>query len=167
MDNRERVRRLTSRDTEEILEALRELKLDKSTPPSDAVVDAGLELMKSPDPEVRYEAVWALCLHWGHMRTLPMLRAMLEGLETDLEVQIIVARSIGSMVERDGHSDEHSFRVLARIALDESASAELRGVAYVSLRAAAGLIPAEEEARLQEDIRHLDVDWEWLRTMVG
>lgn len=167
MDNRERVRHLTSQNTEEILEALRELKLDKETPPSDEVVDAGLELMKSPDSEVRYEAVWALCLHWGHMRTLPMLRAMLEGRETELEVQLIAARSLGSMVERCGHPDEQSFRVLARVALDGSAAAELRGVAYISLRAAAGLLPAEEEARLPEDIRHLEVDWKWLRAMAG
>lgn len=167
VDDRERVRHLTSYDKEEVLEALRELKLDKETPPSDEVVNAGLELMKSLDSELRYEAVWALCLHWGHLRTLPMLRAMLEGQEKELEVQIIAARSIGSMVERWGHPDEQSFRVLARVALDESAAAELRGVAYTSLRAAAGLLPPEEEARLEEDIRHLDVDWKWLRAMAG
>jgi hypothetical protein len=50
---------------------------------------------------------------------------MLEGRETELEVQIIVARSIGSMVERCGHPDERSLRVLARIALDESAARNL------------------------------------------
>jgi hypothetical protein len=161
------VRHLTSKDTEEILEALRELKLDKETPPSDEVVEAGLELMRNPNSEVRYEAVWALCLHWGQMRALPMLRTMLEGWEKDLEVRIIIARSIGSMVERNGHPDEQSFRVLARVALDESEAAELRGVAYTSLRAAAGLLPAEEEARLEEDIRQLDVDWKWLSAMAG
>ncbi|QRN95220.1 HEAT repeat domain-containing protein [Archangium violaceum] len=159
------MRRLTSNDTEEILDALRELKLDKGTPPSDEVVDAGLELMKSPDVELRYEAIWALCLHWGHMRTLPMLRAMLEGREKDLEVLLLAARSAGSMVERCGSPDEETFRVLARVALNESADAELRGVAYTSLRAAAGLLSAQEEARLPDDIRKLDVEWEWLRAM--
>lgn len=79
MDNAERVRHLSSEDTGEILEALRELKLDKETPPSDEVAEAGLALMQSPDVEVRYEAVWALCLHWGHMRTLPMLRPCWRG----------------------------------------------------------------------------------------
>ncbi|HYO70370.1 MAG TPA: HEAT repeat domain-containing protein [Archangium sp.] len=123
--------------------------------------------MKSPDSELRYEAVWALCLHWGHPRTLPMLRAMLAGGETELEVQILAARSICSMVERSGHPDEQSFKTLARVALDESATAELRGVAYTSLRAAAGLLSAEQEASLPEDIRQLQVDWEWLRAMAG
>ncbi len=167
MDNSERVRRLTSKDTEEFLEALRELKLDKETPPSDEVVTVGLELMKSPDAEVRYEAVWALCLHWGHMRTLPMLRAMLEGQEKDVEVLIIAARALGSMIERCGQPDEESFRVLARVALDESADAELRGSAYVSLRAAAGLLPPQEQGRLPEDIHQLEVDEAWLRAMAG
>ncbi|MCY1074441.1 HEAT repeat domain-containing protein [Archangium lansingense] len=143
------------------------MKLDKETPPSEEVVDAGLKLMKSPDPETRYEAVWALCLHWGDMRTLPMLRSMLEGQETDLEVQIIVARSVGSMVQRCGQPDEQSFKSLARVALDESAASEFRGVAYISLRAAAGLLPAAEEAHLPEDIHHLEVDWKWLRAMDG
>jgi len=161
------VRHLTSNNTGEILEALRELKLDRETPPSDEVVEVGLELMKSPDAEVRYETVWALCLHWGHVRTLPMLRAMLEGQELDVEVLIIAARSLGSMVERGGLPDEESFKVLARVALDESADAELRGVAYVSLRAAAGLLPAREQALLPEDIRQLAVDWEWLRARAG
>jgi hypothetical protein len=167
VDNAERVLRLTSKKVEEVLGALRELKLDKDTPPSDEVVDAGLELMRSPDVEVRYEAVWALCLHWAHMRTLPMLRAMLEGRETDVEVLVIAARSLGSMLERCGQPDEEGFRVLARVALDESANAELRGVAYVSLRAAAGLLPAQEQALLSEDIRRLEVDDEWLRAMAG
>ncbi|HEX5753660.1 MAG TPA: HEAT repeat domain-containing protein [Archangium sp.] len=167
MDNRERVRHLTSSHPEEVLEALRELKLDRDTPPSEEVMEAGLELMKSPDSELRYEAVWALCLHWGHPRTLPMLRAMLEGGEKDLEVQLLAARSIGSMVERCGHPDEQSFKTLARVALDESAAAELRGVAYTSLRAAAGLLPAQEEASLPEDIRQLQVDWAWLRALAG
>jgi len=167
VDNGERVRHLTSNDTEEILEALRELKLDRETPPSDEVLEAGLELMKSPDVEVRYETVWALCLHWGHLRTLPMLRAMLEGQEKDVEVLIIAARSLGSIVERCGQSDADAFRVLARVALDESADAELRGVAYVSLRAATGLLPAREQALLPEDIRQLDVDEEWLRAIAG
>ncbi|AKJ00459.1 Hypothetical protein AA314_02085 [Archangium gephyra] len=161
------MRHLTSLHPEEVLEALRELKLDRETPPSDEVVDAGLELMKSPDSELRYEAVWALCLHWGHPRTLPMLQAMLEGGEKDLEVQLLVARSIGSMVERGGHPDARSFKTLASVALDESAAAELRGVAYISLRAAAGLLPAEEEVSLPEDIRQLRVDWEWLRELAG
>jgi HEAT repeats len=167
VDNRERVRRLTSNDPEEILEALRELKLDKGTPPSDAVVDAGLELMKSPDVEVRYETLWALCLHWGHMRTLPMLRAMLEGREKDPEVLLLAARSAGSMIERSGTPDEETFKVLARVALDESADVELRGVAYTSLRAAVGLLSAQEQARLADDIRQLDVEWDWLRAMAA
>ncbi|WP_309896388.1 HEAT repeat domain-containing protein [Archangium sp.] len=167
MDNGERVRHLTSNSVGEILDGLRELKLDKDIPPSDEVVDAGLALMRSPDAEVRYETVWALCLHWGHVRTLPMLRAMLEGQEKDVEVLIISARSLGSMVERCGHPDEESFRVLARVALDERADVELRGVAYVSLRAAAGLLPAQEQALLPEDIRQLEVDWEWLRAIAG
>ncbi|KFA89618.1 hypothetical protein Q664_33715 [Archangium violaceum Cb vi76] len=124
-----------------------------------------LKLMKSPDSELRYAAVWALGLHWGHPRTLPMLRAMLEGGEMDLEVQILAARSIGSMVERCGHPDARSFKTLARVALDEGAAAELRGVAYTSLHAAAGLLPAVEEASLPEDIRQLRVDWEWLRAL--
>ncbi len=127
----------------------------------------GLELMKSPDTEVRYEAVWALCLHWGHLRTLPILRAMLEGQEKDVEVLIIAARSVGSIIARCGHSDAEAFSVLARVALDESADAELRGVAYVSLRAAAGLLPAQEQALLPEDIHQLDVDEEWLRAIAG
>jgi len=167
VDNAERVPRLSSKNTGEILEALRDIKLDKETPPSDEVVDAGLALMRSPDAVVRYETVWALCLHWGHVRTLPMLRAMLEGQEKDVEVLIISARSLGSMVERCGHPDEESFRVLARVALDESADAEFRGVAYVSLRAAAGLLPAQEQALLPEDIRQLEVDWDWLRAIAG
>ncbi len=167
MDNEERVRRLTSQSTGEILEALRELELDKETPPSEEVVKAGLELMRSPDAEVRYEAIWALCLHWGDMRTLPMLRAMLEGQEQDVEVLLIAARSLGSMLERSGHGDEESLGLLARVALDESADAELRGVAYVGLRAAAGLLPAQQQALLPEDIHQLDVDVEWLRAMAG
>ncbi|WP_309897607.1 HEAT repeat domain-containing protein [Archangium sp.] len=167
MDNGERVRHLTSNSVGEILEALRELKLDKETPPSDEVVEAGLALMRSPDAEVRYETVWALCLHWGHLRTLPVLRSMLEGQEKEVEVLIIAARSLGSMIERCGHPDEESFKVLARVALDESADAELRGVAYVSLRAAAGLLPAKEQALLPEDIQQLDVDEEWLRMIAS
>ena len=167
MDNGERVRHLTSNNVGEILEALRELKLDKETPPSDEVVEVGLALMRSPDAEVRYETVWALCLHWGHPRTLPVLRSMLERQEKEVEVLIIVARSLGSMLERCGHPDEESFRVLARVALDESADAELRGVAYVGLRAAAGLLPAKEQALLPEDIHQLDVDEEWLRVIAS
>ncbi len=63
--------------------------------------------------------------------------------------------------------DEQSLRVLARVALDETADAELRGVAYTSLRAAVGLLPIQEQARLQDDIRQLDVEWKWLRAMAG
>lgn len=167
MDNRERLLLLTSRDTTQLLRALREIKLDKDTPPSDEVVDVGLELLKSPSVEVRYEALWALCLHWGNPRTLPALRTMLEGEETDLEVLVIAARSIGSIAARSAPPDKETLRVLAHVALDESADPELRGTAYISLRLAAGLLTAQERARLPEDIHQLDVDWEWLRAMTG
>ncbi len=161
MDNGERVRHLNSKSVGEILDGLRELKLDKETPPSDEVVDAGLALMRSPDVEVRYETVWALCLHWGHLRTLPMLRAMLEGQEKDVEVLIIAARSLGSMVERCGHPDEESFRVLARVALDEGADApssgELRTSAFVPLP---GCCRPESKRFCQKT----STNWMWMRS---
>jgi hypothetical protein len=165
MDNRERVQRLRSNDTQQILEALRDLKLDRNTPPSDEVVDAGMRLLESADVEVRYETVWALCLHWGDTRTLPGLRTLLEEGKEDLEVRLIAARAVGSIGARIAKPDKESLRLLARIALDDGADAELRGTAYIGLRSAARLLTAQERGRLPEDIHQLGVDWEWLRAM--
>jgi HEAT repeat protein len=151
-----------------VLEALRELRRDRETPPSDEVIEVGLELMKSRDAEVRHDAISALSLHWGHLRTLPLLRAMLEGAEKEVEVLLIAARALGSMCKQHGcRLDEETRRVLARVALDERAEAELRGVAYASLRLASGLLSAREEARIEDDIHQMEVDWEWLRAMDG
>ena len=167
MDNRERVRRLTSGDSTTVLEALRELRRDRETPPSDEVVEAGLELMKSPDTDVRHDAILALSLHWGHPRTLPMLNTMLNGAEKEGEVLVMVARALGSIFKQQGRRpDDETRRVLARVALDERAGAELRGVAYTSLRLAFGLLSAREEACLEDDIHQMDVDWKWLRAML-
>ena len=105
MENRERFRGLTSNKRELVLETLRELKLDKSNPPSEEVINAGLELLRRSDAEVRYETVWALCLHWGDLRMLPMLQAMLEGQERDTEVLIVAARAACSMLEQHGQTD--------------------------------------------------------------
>jgi HEAT repeat protein len=151
-----------------VLDALRELRRDRETPPSDEVVDAGLELMKSPDADVRHDAISALSLHWGHLRTLPLLRAMLEGAEKEVEVLLIAARAVGSLFKQhDRRLDEETRRALARVALDERADAELRGVAYTSLRVASGLLSAREEARLEDNIHQMEVDWAWLRAMDG
>ena len=167
MENDERLRRLTSGDTAEILATLREIQLDKQTPPSTELVGAGQRLLENQDADVRHAAIWAFALHWGCLDLLPMLRAILQRRQEDVEVRIIAARSLGSMLERSGRPDEEGFRILASVALEEDADAELRGVAYTSLRSAAGLLSAQERARLTEDIRLLDVDWEWLHERAG
>ena len=165
MRNRERLRQLTSGNTTEILEALRDIKLDYATEPSDDVLDAGLKVMTHPEPDIRQQAVWAFCLHWGDKRTVPLLRALLDGRETDLEVLCVAARSVGSMFGQRGGLDEETRRVLARVALDESQDAELRGISYISLRLASGLLTSIEQSRLriEDDIREQEVDWSWLR----
>jgi len=116
--------------------------------------------MRNPDVGVRYETVWALCLHWGHLRTLPMLRAMLEGQEREVEVLIIAARSLGSMVERGGHPDEESFRVLARVALDESADAKLRGGRTSAFVPLPGCCRPESRRFSQKT----SANWMWMRS---
>jgi hypothetical protein len=71
------------------------------------------------------------------------------------------------MARQHGPLGEKALQVLVHVALDEKANAELRGIAYISARATAGLLTPQEYARLPEDIHQLDVDWEWLHSAAG
>ena len=163
MDDSALLQKLTSTSKDDVLDALAEIQRNRDTPPPAEVVERCLELISHPDSEIRHETVFAMGLHWGERRTLPALLAMLRGQEKEPDIQAIAARAVGSIFLQNGGLDPEALKVLARITLDEEANAEVRGIAYMSARTAAGLLTSQECARLPEDIRQLPVDWNWLK----
>jgi len=160
------LKKMLSSRRSDILDGLRQIKADKNNPPQGQILARGMELLQFPDADIREEAVFAFGLHWQCQEAFPILLHKLEGEESDQVVLEITARAIATYPKINFYEKKVVLNRLAKMALNVNSDPELRGIAYLSAERIADKITDTQWARTDEDIEELDVDWNWLQTLI-
>jgi len=160
------LQKMLSSRRSDILEGLRQIKANKNTPPQGQMLARGLELLRFPDADIREEAVFAFGLHWQCEEAFPILLKMLAGEESDQVVLEIAARAIATYPEIKSSEKTLALNTLAKMVLNANSDPELRGIAYLSAERLANKLKDTQWANTDEDIEALDVDWNWLQTLI-
>jgi len=154
---------LNSKQAEETIEGLYELRSLKNKIEANLLKKDLLGLLGSPNPEIRELAASVLGVTYCMPDAYETLKSMLVGREKNQDVLMAVCEALTSLLQSGvGNSSEISSR-LAFIVLDSSFNSGLRGVAHLSLRRINSDIALTDYARAPTDINDQKVNLEWVR----
>ena len=160
------LKKLMSIHRSDILDGLREIGADRINPPQGKILNRTLELLRFSDADVREEAVNAVGLHWQCSEAFPILLDMLEH-ESDQVVLEAVASAISTFKGKTMFNKGSTLKALVTLVLNPHLDPELRGTAYLSVQDILGKITVTEFAKAPYSIEELEVDWNWLKSLVN
>lgn len=157
------LRRLTSQDNDDVLDALAAIGAERKRSPSLDVVRECVRLFAHDDADVRHDAIAAIALHWGHRDSTGALVSLLTR-EQDEYVLVAATRGLGRVARDNLDLVPVAGAALARLALANDRTLKLRKLAYVEARSL--FEQADAAARvavaLESTSTELDIDIDWL-----
>lgn len=125
---------LESQDVGRMMAALSEISSERKEVPPREIVDAGGRLLHHRDPEIRFDALMALGIHWGAPDFLESILTWVDH-EEDPEILEAGIRALG----RYSHEDEQKVCAALVKIVDASPEPAIVALAYYTLRRAEGL----------------------------
>jgi hypothetical protein len=167
MNNQHILDELASSDWYRVTNMLSRLSAEKEATPSPEVFQQMIDLMSDSDPDIRNLAVFAAGLHWQHRPALPRIIAILNDVEENPLVLTCAANALGTIAHNDETIRDRAVRELAKVAVNNRMSQDVRDAAYTSaLWAAHRLTPSEYAAERSIPQDQNDADWAWLTSML-
>ncbi len=152
---------LSSNDPDVVLEALYALGAERGAAPSEDVFREAMAQFHHPDSDVRREAVFAVGVHWGFLRSFGAVVSLLEAEKVKYVAGTAVS-AISRLASEDPSFRDQAVDALAEVCLAPDRPEDLRAQAFVEVRWLLGKTTAAEHAR-ELVAKCVAVDSEWLR----
>lgn len=134
--------------------------------PTQKIIDKVIDLISDKDPDNRSKAINLAGLHWKIPGSFHKIRDILVNGERDEIVLNSAVYAIGEMARIIPELHKDGLEVLSMVSLDESIEMSARLTSYIMIMFITGKISISEFSRLNSSSTGIDIDRDWLNSLL-